>query len=396
MARLTRFLGAYYAYIFLFDFILCYAIYTAYFELRGLSYFEIGALLAIWSGSALFLEMLSGALSDLLDRRWLLVAAPLIKILTFVAWVLADGNFWLYALGFVLWSAGQALFSGTHEALLYERLEAEGQSDVFDRHYGRASAMESVAVGTGVLIGGFVAAYSMDLSIWLSIPPLVAAGICALWLVDVRRTGRAGKPGEPENAPGYLENFKVAFSELRGTPQLRFLLVYIAIGLVLFEELEEFDQLFYLAVDLPVFLFGVAGAAGLGLHAAASTQAYRLAGHEAFAWILPAVAGAGLVVAALGGNVYYVIVLELAYLAAVPAAVQAEASFQRAMTGRSRATVTSALYFVQNIMALMIALIFGWLADRLGVLPGYGWAGVCLFPVAVWVWFQQRRGLRAF
>lgn len=87
-----RFLNAYYAYSFLFDFILCYAIYTAYFELNGLSYFQIGALLAFWSGSALVLEIFTGALSDWLDRRWLLIAAPLFKILTFVCWGMADGN----------------------------------------------------------------------------------------------------------------------------------------------------------------------------------------------------------------------------------------------------------------------------------------------------------------
>ena len=35
---LNRFLGHYYAYLFLFDFVLCYAIYTALFELAGLSF----------------------------------------------------------------------------------------------------------------------------------------------------------------------------------------------------------------------------------------------------------------------------------------------------------------------------------------------------------------------
>ncbi len=109
---LRRFLGVYYAYRFLFDFMLAYAIYTALFELEGLSVSEIGVLLAFWSASAIVLEMPSGALSDHFDRRVLLVAAPLAKALTFVCWAVAAGNFWLYGLGFLFWSLGQALYSG--------------------------------------------------------------------------------------------------------------------------------------------------------------------------------------------------------------------------------------------------------------------------------------------
>ena len=86
---LRRFLGLYYAYAFLFDFILAYAFYTALFELEGMSLTQIGLLLAFWSATAIVLEMPSGALSDHFDRRWLLIAAPLFKALTFLLWIMA-------------------------------------------------------------------------------------------------------------------------------------------------------------------------------------------------------------------------------------------------------------------------------------------------------------------
>ena len=90
--QLKRFLAAYFAYVFLFDSMLAYAIYTALFQLRGLGITDIAILLAFWSGAAIVLELPSGALSDHLDRRWLLVAAPLIKALTFVCWGFAGGR----------------------------------------------------------------------------------------------------------------------------------------------------------------------------------------------------------------------------------------------------------------------------------------------------------------
>ena len=188
---LRRFLGLYYAYAFLFDFILAYAFYTALFQLEGLSLTEIGLLLAFWSATAIVLEMPSGALSDHFDRRWLLVSAPLFKALTFLLWIAAAGNFWLYALGFLFWSLAQALQSGSREALLYERMQHEGRVEEFDKVLGRDNAAEELGIGIGALLGGFVAYYSFDWGLWLSIPPLLLASIIAVWLHDTRASARA-------------------------------------------------------------------------------------------------------------------------------------------------------------------------------------------------------------
>ena len=390
--NLQRFLNRYYAYLFLFDAMLCYAVYTALFGLKGLSFSQIGALLAFWSLSAIVLELPSGALSDRFDRRWLLVAAPLAKLLTFVCWGVADGNVWLYGLGFLCWSIGQSLLSGTGEALVYERLEAEGRVADYDKVNGRATAAESLGIGAGTLLGGFVAAASgMELTVWLSIPPLLLCAVLALGLRDSRR----GPEAEAGDEPGYAENFGIAFREFRTLPELRFVTLYIAVGLILFEVLEEFDQLYYLAVNLPIWLFGVVGAAILGALALASALAHRLSRHPALAWALPLVAGLLLLAASFGTHPAYVLVLELAYLVVVPAMVLSEARFQRLMGGRSRATTTSALSVAQNVTGIAVTFGFGLLAEWVGILPAYGWAGLVMVPVALWVWLAQRRGLRA-
>ena len=89
------------------------------------------------------------------------------------------------------------------------------------------------------------------------------------------------------------------------------------------------------------------------------------------------------------------IVLELAYLLVVPAMVLSEARFQRLMEGRSRATTTSALSVAQNVTGILVTFGFGLLAEWVGILPAYGWAGLVMLPVAFWVWLAQRRGMRA-
>jgi hypothetical protein len=146
---------------------------------------------------------------------------------------------------------------------------------------------------------------------------------------------------------------------------------------------------------VPIWLWGVLAAVVELVYAGASILAHRLAGRRWLAWALPLAGGALLVVAAVGDNPWYVLALELAYVAVAPVAVLAEARFHRVMDGRSRATTTSALVMAENIVGIGATLAFGFLADRLGILPAYGWAGLMMVPVALWVVAGQRRGMRA-
>ncbi|QYO78619.1 MFS transporter [Devosia salina] len=390
---LRRFLGLYYAYAFLFDFILAYAFYTALFELEGLSITQIGLLLAFWSATAIVLEMPSGALSDHFDRRWLLVAAPLFKALTFLFWIVAAGNFWLYAAGFLFWSLAQALQSGSREALLYERMAHDGRTGDYDKVLGRDNAAEELGIGFGALLGGLVAWLSFDWGLWLSIPPLLLASALAFWLEDVRKLKA---PEEPEQAPaGYLSHFVDALNEFRHQADLRFVTTYIAVGLVVFQLIEEFDQLYFLAVGLPVWAWGIAAAAVEFLYAGASLFAHRLGGRPWLAWLLPLLGGALLIAASIGTTPWFVLMLCAAYVVMAPLNVLAEARFQRVMEGKSRATTTSALVMAENVSGIVGTLAFGALADRVGILPAYGWAGLVMAPLALWVIYGQRQGRRA-
>lgn len=391
--RLSAFLRVYYAYAFLFDFIFAYAVYTALFSLEGLSTTQIGVLLAFWSASAIVLELPSGALSDHFDRRVLLVLAPLAKAGTFVLWGIAAGNFWLYGAGFLLWSMGQAMQSGSREALLYERMASEGRTDEFDKVLGRDNAAEGLGIGLGTLFGGFVAYQGFQWAIWLSIPPLFIAAGLAFWLEDVRRQG--GEEGDVESDGGYFTHFVHAWGEFRERANLRFVTTYIATGLLVFQVLEEFDELYYLAVSLPVWAWGIVAAGVEAVYALMSIHAYRLAGRPWLAWVLPAGGGVLLVAASQVQTAPYVLLLAAAYIVVAPVTVLAEARFQRIMEGKSRATTTSALVMAENVVGIAVTLGFGFLADWVGILPSYGWAGLIMVPFVLWVVVRQRRGFRA-
>lgn len=212
----------------------------------------------------------------------------------------------------------------------------------------------------------------------------------AIGLTDIRHET------EDEEGLGYWQNISAAFAEFKRLPELRFITLYIAVGLILFEELEEFYTVYYVVVDLPLWLFGVVGAVGIGIAAIFSAHAHRLNGHQALGWALPALGGVLFIISSFADHASYVIVLELAYLVAVPAAILSEARFQQIIDGQSRATTTSILYLIQNIMALSVAFGFGWLAQRLDLLSAFGWAGVVLLFISAWMWWMIKNGHKPF
>lgn len=389
----SRFLRIYYAYAFLFDFMFAYAVYAALFSLEGLSIGQIGLLLAFWSASAIVLEMPSGALSDHFDRRVLLIIAPLAKAGTFVLWGVAGGNFWIYGAGFLCWSLGQALQSGSREALLYERMKADGRSGEFDKVLGRDNAAEGLGIGLGTLFGGFIAYFNFEWAIWLSIPPLLVASLLAFWLRDSRRDTASEVEGE--NQGNYIDHFADAWREFRDHAELRFITTYMAAGLIVFEVLEEFDELYFLAVTLPVWVWGVVAAGIEAVYALSSIHAHRLAGRAWLAWSLPLMGGVLLIFSSIGESAWFVLPLAAAYVVVAPVTVLAEARFQRVMEGKSRATTTSALVMAENVVGIGATLAFGFLAEWIGILPAYGWAGLVMVPLALWVILRQRTGVRA-
>ena len=127
--RLTRFACAF---RFFDTFLLIIPFYTVMFADRGLPPGQIGLALAAWSLTCLVLEVPSGALADLVSRRWLLFAAELAQGACFLLWIIAP-NFWGFLGGLALWGVKSALTSGTFEALLFDRLTELGLEDRFAR-----------------------------------------------------------------------------------------------------------------------------------------------------------------------------------------------------------------------------------------------------------------------
>jgi MFS family permease len=369
-----RFLRYYYLTHFWYDFIFAYAVYTVYFSLRGMSVMDISLLLSWWSITSMALEVPSGALADTWSRRKLLVLAPLIKLLCFVVWFFAKGQFWLFALGFLLWSLGSSLRSGTSEALLYDTLVHHGRREEYEKALGRREFYFHLGLAISMVTGGVIASYRMDWAILFSVAPLLLSAFFALRLEEPPKVESTGEVR-------YLEHLRLGFREIRSNRALLYLMIALW-GLSVFGVLEEFDQLYYHLVGLPIPMFGVVAFVGSLLAALAARVAYRLKGRGWALYLLPLTSAALLVPVWRYPSLPMIGLLVVSCAITTPALVLVDSRIQHSIRGVSRATVTSAVSLLLELPVRNLA--FGLIGTVWKLQAIYLAGALLLLALSVW------------
>jgi hypothetical protein len=130
-----------------------------------------------------------------------------------------------------------------------------------------------------MVTGGVIASYRMDWAILFSVAPLLLSAFFALRLEDPPKVESAGEVR-------YLEHLRLAFREVRSSRALLYLMIALW-GISVSGVLEEFDQLYYRLVGLPIPMFGVVAFVGSLLAALAARVAYRLRGRGWALYLLP-------------------------------------------------------------------------------------------------------------
>ncbi|MFJ8108483.1 MFS transporter [Streptomyces sp. NPDC096132] len=225
-----------YGYAFLDDFVLLYPVYALLFADTGMSLWQISSLFALWSVTAVVLEVPSGALADAVSRRLLLWAGPLFNAVGFALWVIVPA-YWAFALGFVLWGVGGALCSGSLEALAYDELDRLGAADRYARVMGRVRAARLVATMAAIGLAGPVFA--------LGGYPLVGAGsVLACLLAAAAATRLPEHRSRPEHGgDGWGTTLRAGLADARGNPSVRGALLLIPAVAAVWGALDEYTPL---------------------------------------------------------------------------------------------------------------------------------------------------------
>ncbi|MFI6395559.1 MFS transporter [Nonomuraea sp. NPDC050547] len=150
---------------------------------RGLTIVQVGVVMTVYSLVIAVLELPTGGLADVVGRRAVLAVAAACTALSLGLLVPAD-SFWEFVLACGVLGVSRALSSGPAEAWYVDTLHAiEGPEADLRPGLARGHVMEDVALGVGVLAGGFVPLLNPPLGLpALAVPPLAGAVAALVWL----------------------------------------------------------------------------------------------------------------------------------------------------------------------------------------------------------------------
>ncbi|MFI6209852.1 MFS transporter [Streptomyces sp. NPDC051041] len=324
-----------YGYAFLHDLIPLYPVYALLFGDAGLSLWQISSLFAVWSVTSLVLEVPSGAWADAGSRRRLLWLGPLLTAAGFALWVLVP-SYPAFALGFVLWGAGEALGSGALEALVHDELDRLGAAGRYARVMGRARAAGLLAVMAAMGLAGPVFALGGH-------PAVAAASVLACLLAAATATRLPEHRGTGTAGGSRAAVLRTALAEARADRSVRRALLLVPAVTAVWSALDEFSPLLVrdtgvADTTVPYLLLLIWAAATAGGLMAGPGERLGTAGLAAL------LAGAALALAAgaATGVPAGVVLVALAFGGFQLASVLADARLQQRIDTAGRATLTSA------------------------------------------------------
>ncbi len=118
---------------------------------KGLSFFTIGVLIGFRELCMNLFEVPSGAAADLYGRRRAMIASFSAYIVSFLvfAW---SSELWMLFVAMMLFAVGEAFRTGTHKAMIFDWLEAEGRGSEKARVYGFTRSWSQIGSAVSVLI----------------------------------------------------------------------------------------------------------------------------------------------------------------------------------------------------------------------------------------------------
>jgi MFS family permease len=355
-----------------------YPLYALFFADHGMSGAEISALFAVWSATGLVAEVPSGALADRFSRRRVLAAGGVLQAAAYALWLLALG-FPGFAAGFVLWGVGTSLFSGTVEALVHEALSAAGAADRYAgvrglvTAAGHAAQVPSAAAATVLVATGGYALVG-----WVSVGTCLAAALLTCAFPDPPRSG-PGYGVEAAEDLSYWRTLRAGLAEAAGSRAVRGVLLAAALvgGVDAVEEyfpliVGQQDSVALVAVPALLVLVALAGASGAAL--AGRAQGVGAGGLAALV-----VLAAAALAAARHGGVMGLVAVGTYYALQQCARVVTDSRVQERLSGRARATSTSAAALGAELVAFAVFAAWGLggtTAVAVGLLaaaPAVGW-----------------------
>jgi MFS family permease len=369
---LKIFTRLFYTYQLFRDFILIYAVDKLFLIYRGIELYQIAILIAFWSLSTILLEIPTGALADKWSRKNMLVLSAIFRSLCYVTWFFGS-NFWLFLLGFAFRTVSGTFESGTLEAYVFDFLRQKRKEEEFEKIWGRGQASLTIGIAIALSLGGFLSTYSYELVVALSaLSPLFTMATSLLFPQVYPVT----LIGEKSYLSILKDGIKKAFSNtLLVRVFLYSAIVYAALGM-----LDEYDQVMLSSwFNMPNSFIGIWLATAMGISSLSGLYAHKL---KNMGWKLlntmAVVTGILLIMISLSNSPLLLGTFLLFWTFSVLINVLTQGVIQREIPSEERATITSVNSLITETGAVILGLIFGFIANRYGIQIGYGFYGLII------------------
>lgn len=363
------------------NFLGCFQLYTViaiiYFAHITGSYALALSVFSIGTATSAILDIPLGLFSDSTSRKVTLSLGILAELLQIFFYATA-GGFLALAIGSIFGGLSSALFSGNNDALLHDTLKDSAQEEEYTTKLGKIKSLGQIAFAGAALLGGFVAARSLNLAVAISAIPILLSLILSFFLVEP-------KIHENIKKRHFLITLRESAREFVRNRKLRNLSIASIIEGQLTEAAQQFQAAFY-ATIIPVWLIGAVKAVA----SIASSIGFYLSGRFVKRYAeLPSIISTSLFtrVTSILAFSFPSAISPVLIIANSPAfginLVAKNSLFQKEFSPHQRATMGSINSVAGNLFFAAIAPIFGTAADILSPARALLWLQIVLLPVVL-------------
>ena len=231
-------------------FMLSMPIIILFFKENGLSLTEIMTLQAVYSLTVALFEVPSGYLADMFGRKSCIVFSTIFSFVGFLFFCFFSGFYYFLVAQILVGFAG-SLISGSDSAIIYDTLLQINNKDSYAKIEGRNYAIGNFSEATAGIFGGFLAVSSIYLPVYAQTAFIFLSIPIAFTLVEPEIKNITSSKNSLHSI------FILVKSTLVENSKLRWLIVYSSAMGVATLSMAWFSQPFFIAIDLPLVLFGI-------------------------------------------------------------------------------------------------------------------------------------------
>lgn len=356
---------------FLQGFVFWYAIEKIFMKSIGIDDAGIALIIIVFTAVMTVANLPFGILADRWSRKGILIVASLLL----AAGTLIDGlssNIWAYLIGSCLWGMYFACYTGTYDSVIYDTLAEEGHaSDRFAFYYGKVQLYDGTALVLSSLVATVLSTHLPLSHVYFWTIPF---SLLSLFFLLRFKEPVLHKSSEPQLLHAHIRQTMAAVLQRQEIIWLVLSLISLTIATRL---LLEFDQLWLIALALPLVLYGPVNALLLSAYGGSGMAANRIQNKR---WIILGT-GLGMVVAslALPFHTLWLTIAAICFLIAgiMTLEVLLSRRLHDALPSRIRAGASSTVITIGYAAFIPVGLGFGLISKHGGIFTA-SWIPVAL------------------